>query len=52
MCPIYYIGEKGCMSANVLHSKVTSSGKSFIYIRNNNGPKTGPCGTPAEMFFH
>ena len=38
-------------SANVLHSEVTPSGKSFIYIRNNNGPKVDPCGTSAKMFF-
>ena len=24
-------------------------GKSLIYIKNNNGPKTDPCGTPVEM---
>ena len=24
-------------------------GKSLMYIRNNNGPKTEPCGTPVDM---
>ena len=24
-------------------------GKSLIYIKNNNEPKTDPCGTPVEM---
>jgi len=27
-------------------------GKSLIYIRNNNGPKTEPWGTPSVIFFH
>ena len=45
--------EKSDVSpANILHNKFIPSGKSFIFIRNNNGPKTNPCGTPIEMFFH
>ena len=24
-------------------------GKSLMYIRNNNDPKTEPCGTPVDM---
>ena len=24
-------------------------GKSLMYIRHNNGPKTEPCGTPVDM---
>ena len=51
MCPIYRHGEKGC-KANILHSEVTPSGKSFINIISINNPKTDPCGTPAEIFFH
>ena len=39
-------------SANILQIAIDPSGKSFIYIRTNNGPKTDPCGTPAKMFFH
>ena len=27
-----------------------ASGKSFMYIRNNNGPRIDPCGTPHLMF--
>jgi hypothetical protein len=26
--------------------------RSLIYIRNNNGPSTEPCGTPCCTFFH
>jgi ABC-type thiamine transport system ATPase subunit len=26
-------------------------GKSFIYIKNNRGPKIEPCGTPFIIFF-
>ena len=37
-------------SANILHTDVIPSGKSFIYIRNSKGPRTEPCGTPAKMF--
>lgn len=42
-------------SANVLHSEVTPSGKSFIYIRNirnNNGPKTAPFRISDEMSYY
>ena len=37
-------------SANILQSEVNPPGKSFIYVTNNNGPKTDPCGTRAKMF--
>ena len=33
-------------SANRLSGDRTSSGKSFINMRNNTGPRTDPCGTP------
>ena len=46
------IKKSDVSSANVLQSEVNQSGKSLIYIRNNNGPKTDPCGTPAKMLFH
>ena len=39
-------------SADILHTEATPPGKSFIYTRNNNGPKTNHCVTPAKMFFH
>ena len=39
-------------SANILHTDVIPSGKSFIYIRNSKGPRTESCGTPATMFSH
>jgi hypothetical protein len=29
-----------------------ADGKSLIYIRNNSGPNTEPCGTPTWIFFH
>ena len=42
--------EKSDVSpANILHNKFIPSGKSFIYIRNNNVPKTNPYGTPVEI---
>ena len=39
-------------SANILHIDFKPSGKSFIYIKNNKGPKTEPCGTPARILVH
>ena len=39
-------------SANYLQSEVDPPRKSFIYIRNNNGPKTELYRPPAKMFFH
>ena len=30
----------------------TVLGKSFMYMRNNRGPKTDPWGTPLVIFFH
>lgn len=52
-CILFIIlGKRNLSLANILRSEITPSGKSFIYIRNNNGPKTYPCGTPAKMFFH
>ena len=37
-------------SANSLMSQCKPRGKSLIKIRNNSGPKTDPCGTPALSF--
>ena len=43
------VEKRDVLSANILHSEVTP-GKLSIYIRNNNGLKTDPCITLAEMF--
>ena len=39
-------------SANILHINFKPSDKSFISIKNNKGPKTEPCGTPARISVH
>ena len=41
-------------SANkyISQNSLQASGKSFIYITNNNGPKTLPCGIPLVKFCH
>ena len=39
-------------SANILHIDFKPSGKSFIQIKNNKGPKTEPCDTPARILVH
>ena len=39
-------------SANSFALENRSPDKSFIYIKNNNGPKMEPCGTPALTFRH
>ena len=35
-----------------MHIDFKKSGKSFIEIKNNKGPKTEPCGTPARILVH
>ena len=37
---------KRVSSANSLTVEVRPFGRSLMYVRNNNGPRTGPCGTP------
>ena len=39
-------------SAKILHIETSPSGRSFMYIKNNSGPSTEPCGTPDFMFIH
>ena len=35
-----------------MHIDFKKSGKSFIEIKNNKGPKTEPCGTPPRILVH
>ena len=46
--------NSGVSSANILHIDFEPTGRSFMKIKNNKGPKTEPCGTPARilMFAH
>ena len=46
--------NSGVSSANVLHIDFEPTGRSFMKIKNNKGPKTKPCVTPARilMFAH
>ena len=38
-------------SANITALKIREQlGKSFMYIRNSNGPRIDPCGTPVVTF--
>ena len=39
-------------SVNILHFEIIHFGKSFVYIRNNGGPKTKSYGTSANISFH
>ena len=44
-------------SANISHNEFIPSGRSFMYIINNSGPSTDPCGIPdiilpAQIFDH
>ena len=52
-CFLFIALEKRDVStANILHSKVTPSGKSFIYIFETILASKHSCGISAKMFFH
>ena len=42
--------KSGILSASSLVTEVNSSVRSLMYIKNNNGPKMEPWGTPASIW--
>ena len=45
-------GKKGSIISKILVLEDKPSAKSLIYIKNNNGPRMEPWGTPALILVH
>ena len=54
-CFMYVINlwkKGGVSSANILHNEFILSGRSFMYIEKESGPKNNLCGSPDIIFLH